>query len=155
MENYNDFNLPNDTEMALMRDMYNSNSFNRRTSLNNITTLVDSFLSQCYGVEKKVNNRIRTRLEETKKELEQLNQNLVLTFSYNHVKQINNATNFNLFSSLKILNQIIIELHSIEEHEDKIYYKTFAKNTINSLLKHMSNLFDALEGSFIYTFKYL
>lgn len=155
MENYNDFNLPNDSNIKLMQEMYKSDTFNRRTSLTNISSLAHSFLSQCYGIENKLNLRIRSRLEETKKELEKLIENLSLTFSFTYSVSNQSITNFNLFYSLKILIQIVYELHELETNEEKAYFKKFTKNTISSILNHLNNILEALGNSYVHVFKYI
>ena len=155
METYNDFSLPNDRDILIMQDMYNKSLFNKNSCLSTISDLANEFLSQCYGVEKKTNARINLALEELKKDLNLLLENLELIFSFKTSSKINNIKEFNLFSCLKIINQLITHLIILSSKEDKVYLKKFAYNTLRSILEDLNKLFDALSNSFIRMFRYL
>ena len=155
MKNYNDYILPSNDEFELMQEKFRTTSKqNTQTIVSRRDYLAHEAISQCYGLEKNVNHRIRSWIERLKKELEKLIDNLTLTFSI-QTSIIKNVHKFNMFSLLNKTVDIISNLISLNSIEEKVYIKSFSKNTIISLINNLKYIFNSLENSNVYLFKYL
>jgi len=150
---YNDFPILNNEQYSFLNNQF-SNKPDRTFFANNLNNKIMVCISYFNGFNFKVNEKIKQALLNTKLTLEQSLENLKANFKINK-NQTPIAKDFNIFSFLKSLTEILNTTNSWLLEEEKFYYKQFIKNLNISIIDSAKKILTALEKSNLHLFKYM
>lgn len=155
MNNYNDFPILDEQVYRYMTEQYNKvKDFDRRNIVGKIFIQLNECKKSCYCLVGKFNSKIKEVVENAKSELDIILENYQLTFGSNFDVS-NEVKNVGLFSFLKKLTSIILQLEEWLTLEEKDYYKKIADNTLVKVTNVLLNFMSAIEQSNLLLFKYM
>ena len=152
--NYNDYQILSENIYNDINSQYKNNINTVRLDLAN--KLYNSIL-ECFFCNFNLNNFniiLKTQIGLAKTSLEQIAENIYANFNIEKNKQ-KNIFNYNVFTFLEKLTNILNQLTFWQYLEEKEYYKNFLKNTINSTCFIIKNILNALNKSKTILFKYM
>ena len=153
--NYNDFPILGDEKYKMIQSEYEKFlPFNRKNNINKIYFLLEECRHFCFGLTNKFNTSISSCINESKKIIEKLMDNLHATFSIN-IEYKHEIKEFNLFTFTKKLIECIYEIKNWNSKEDKEYYKKISEDCMIDLLFCLKTLISSLEKSNLHFFKYM
>ena len=158
MNNYNDFQLPDNACFKLLNKAYYSSKNTTSTQPQYLFTLINNAINSCFSINNKLNSKIKSSIFNTKKELDKLKENLTLLYPKNNQNYIQQnpyqIKEFNIFDFLKEINNIIVELvktnNSYTEKEQIIILKS-----ILSLINSTQYILSSLSTSKVSLYRYL
>ena len=155
--NYNDFPILNDDTYNYLKNKYSElnseQTFDRVTSINKICFYLNECTGSCKSLKNKLNVKLRNSIEFASDEINKIISSLNETFNINLNSNI--IKEFNLFTFLKYLTYAIELFINWSYKEEKEYYKKVCNNCLNSLIKCVKKIMEALENSNISLYKYM
>ena len=151
---YNDFQLPNDKAFEIISNHLNNiKSYNKKENIISICSELNSSANMCATISEKYNLKIKQTIENVKNVLLKIFNNLSSTFNI----KISNirVCNFNIFSFLRNLLNIILLTNNWEQNETREYYHQLSVKSIKELIDCVKLVLLSLEESNIHFFKHM
>lgn len=153
--NYNDFPILNNDEYNLINNHYlNKTIFDRKKLLSQINNEIINCINLSFNIQANFNLKIRKSIENMHKNLVKIQTNLTTTFNLDIVFN-QNFSNFNLFSFINRILNIINQLTNLILNEQKEYYKKLINKNIEDLICALKEIFLALDNSNLLFFKHM
>lgn len=152
---YNDFPILNNDEYNLINShFFNTEKFDRKTTLIKICNNISCCKNLCLELSSKHNLKIRNAINHTYEILNKLNENLSSSFNLNILPNntIKTCSLFDFMKKITNINSLILEW---SKNEQKEYFKSIALNTMKDLVDILKAIISALEESNIILFKHM
>ena len=150
---YNDFPILNGNDYSILNHEYQSSIKDRKFFTSKLFTQIRQCFNYCNTING-VNTHIKQQLTNSKVLLNILLENLMANFSIKQPEE-KEIFEFNIFTYIKKLTQILHTCTAWLAEEEKVYYKTLIKNTISTILDILKNILTSLEQSNIVLFKHM
>ncbi|MCQ2564969.1 MAG: hypothetical protein MJ152_03850 [Clostridia bacterium] len=110
--------------------------------------------NMCLTLTEETNLNVATKIKEIYEYLQNTKDNLLATFSIKSAT-VCEVKNFNVFSLLTAILNVLATLHNWQNEETKQHTKIFLVKTINTLTERTNNLLTSLENSNFIMFKHM
>lgn len=150
---YNDFPILNNETYSYLNEQYTNTGKDRKAYANVLYSEIQSCFA-LYSTTKNLNPSLKKQLNHSKEVLNQILENLKANFTIQTTEQ-KELIQFNIFSFVSKLSQILIITINWQNTEEKLYYKTFIKNINLSILNIIKNILSILENSNVILFKHM
>lgn len=151
---YKDYQILSDNEYLILSEHFNeSQTFDRRTSVNKIYSLLNDCKNSCLTLDKNINKKIKDSISDCHNTIEKNINNLSATFNLQQTSK--NSESFSLFPFIEKLLEVQSQLLTWSKNEDKEYYAKLCNSIAKEINQSVINVISSISKSNIILFKYM
>lgn len=152
---YEDFPILNNSEYSFMFEQYSkTKTITREPLVNQICNEITICLNTYWTIEPLYNNKISNAVKKCNQTLTRHLDNLTSLFNI-QTSSTKSITTLNLFGFMQKINNIITLSINWFSNEEKEYYKTLSKKTIEEIISCTNEILSSMEDSNINFYKHM